>query len=51
MAKRVKKEKCPVVKHLPSVERDAYLAPYESALVGRADYAKRKDVDISFING
>ena len=47
MAKRVKKEKCPVVKHLPIVERDAYLAPYESALVGRADYAKRKEAELT----
>ena len=47
MAKRVKKEKCPVVKHLPIVERDAYLAPYESALMGRADYAQRKEVELT----
>ena len=47
MARRVKREIAQAVKRLPIVERDPYLRPYESALIGRADYAKRKETELT----
>lgn len=35
------------IKHLPIVERDPYLQPYEGALQARADYASRKEAEIT----
>ena len=46
MARRVKREIAQAVKRLPIVERDPYLQSYESALIGRADYAKRKEAEL-----
>ena len=45
MAKKVCKPAEP--KHLKIVERDPYLAPYEGALQARADYAARKEQEIT----
>jgi 1,4-alpha-glucan branching enzyme len=33
-------------KHLPIVSRDPYLEPYEGALIGRAEYAARKEAEL-----
>ena len=35
------------LKHLPIVARDPYLEPYEAALIGRAEYAARKEAEIT----
>ena len=35
------------IKHLPIVARDPYLQPYEGALQARADYAERKEKEIT----
>ncbi|MBQ6764873.1 MAG: hypothetical protein IJP45_06770, partial [Paludibacteraceae bacterium] len=35
------------VKHLPIVARDPYLQPYEGALQARADYAARKEAELT----
>ena len=35
------------VKHLKIVERDPYLQPYEGALQARAEYAARKEAELT----
>ena len=45
--KKVESRKSKEERHLPIVARDPYLEPYESALQGRAEYAARKEAEIT----